>query len=380
LKVLLAWNGPANAAECGVLLRREIPLLRELVSKGVHPSVVLFDDRAGARRELEAAGLDVHAIAEPLPPSAAALGHLPSAVRRLLPLMRKLQPDLVEGNEPMPAIALGVAARASSRGAAVIYRRLHPRGGKRLRWASWTAARLSDRTLVLSEATRSDAMTDDGTRRELIDVAPSGSISPRPVSAEEIRAARRLAGISDGARVIGVVSRFRHEKGVDILLRALDSLRDLDGVHVILAGDGPAEAALRELAARAPLPVHFVGHRDDVEVWYSLAEVIVMPSRRESFGRVSTEVMASARPVVAARVGGLTETVVDGETGLLVPPEDPVALASALRVVLSDRGLAARMGASARARFEAGYTIAHMAAGRLAAWRNALGSAGVRTR
>jgi len=371
LKVLLAWNGPANAAESAVLLRREIPLLRELVANGVQPSVVLFDDRTGARLEFEAAGIDVHAIAAPLPPSVAALAHLPSAVLRLRPLLRSLRPDVLEGNEPMPAIALGLAARGSSKRGVVIYRRLHARGGKRLQSASWIAARLTDRTLVLSEATRRDAISDDGTRRELIDVAPSGSISPRQVPADEITAARRTAGIADGARVIGVVSRFRHEKGLDILLRALDSLRDLHGVHVVLAGDGPAEAALRELAARAPLPVHFVGHRDDIEVWYAIADVMVMPSRRESFGRVSTEVMASARPVVATRVGGLVETVADGETGLLVPPDDPVALASAIRTILSDRDLGARMGAAARARFEARYTIAHMAAGRLAAWKNA---------
>lgn len=376
MNVLMAWNGPANAAERSIIARREVPLLRHLAAEGVRTTLVLFGDEGRMRDDFEAAGIAVEVLPTPLPPSAAALRNLPAAAIRLRPLIRALQPDVMEGTEPMPAIALGLAARSSRGNGVVTYRRQHSGGGSmRLQVASWLAARLAQRTVVLSEATRRAAAADDGTPLERIELARSGAAPPRAVSLEEIAAVRRSLGIGDGAFVIGVVSRFRREKGVDVLLCALASLRDLADVHVVLAGNGPEEERLRELAARAAFPVHFVGHRDDIEIWYALSDVIAMPSRRESFSRVAVEVMASGRPLVATRVGGLVEAVVEGETGLLVPPDDPEAMAAALRTILVDRELAGRMRVAARERYETRHTIAHMAAARRQAWERALAGA-----
>jgi glycosyltransferase involved in cell wall biosynthesis len=219
---------------------------------------------------------------------------------------------------------------------------------------------------------RLHAAVEDRTPLERIGVAPSGSPAPRAASPDAVAAARRELGIGEDARVIGVISRFRHEKGLDVLLRAIRSLHDLNGVHLFLAGTGPEEAALRALAAQAPMPVHFLGHRDDLEVWYAVSDVIVIPSRRESFSRAALEAMAAGRPLVATRVGGLVDAIVDGETGLLVPHADDAAVAAALRTILVDRELAARMSAAARDRYQTRYTIAHMAAGRRDAWERAV--------
>ena len=103
-----------------------------------------------------------------------------------------------------------------------------------------------------------------------------------------------------------------------------------------------------------------------------------MPSRRESFGRVTLEVMAAGRPLVASRVGGLAEAVVDQETGLLVPPENAQALAAALGTILGDRTVARRMGDTARRRYEARYTLDHMATAWRDAWERATSNGGVR--
>jgi glycosyltransferase involved in cell wall biosynthesis len=100
--------------------------------------------------------------------------------------------------------------------------------------------------------------------------------------------------------------------------------------------------------------------------------VVAIPSRRESFGRVTLEAMASGRPLVASRVGGLEEAITDFETGRLVPPEDPAALAEALRSLLLDLPSARRMGAAARQRYESRYTMDHMATSWREAWERAI--------
>jgi len=100
------------------------------------------------------------------------------------------------------------------------------------------------------------------------------------------------------------------------------------------------------------------------------ADVVALPSLQEGLGVAALEAMAAGRPVVASRVGGLTEAVVHEETGLLVPPGDPTALATALVRLARDPGLRARLGAAGRARVLARYTAARMAEGTLACYED----------
>ena len=102
------------------------------------------------------------------------------------------------------------------------------------------------------------------------------------------------------------------------------------------------------------------------------SDVIVMPSRGECFGRVTLEAMSLGRPLVASRVGGLQDAVVDGETGLLVPVGDAHALAEALASLARDPERLKRMGEAARARFESHCTITHMATSWRRAWERAV--------
>jgi glycosyltransferase involved in cell wall biosynthesis len=96
--------------------------------------------------------------------------------------------------------------------------------------------------------------------------------------------------------------------------------------------------------------VHFVGWREDVADVLALGDVFVLPSEREGFGRVLVEAMAMGKAVVATTAGGIPEIVLDGETGLLVPPAAPAPLADAVRGLLDDPARAARLGAAGRAR------------------------------
>jgi glycosyltransferase involved in cell wall biosynthesis len=130
--------------------------------------------------------------------------------------------------------------------------------------------------------------------------------------------------------------RLSPEKGV------LELVEAADGLPLVVAGDGP-------LRDRVPHALGFVPH-GDLRRLYSRAALVAVPSYREGFGIVCLEAMAHARPVVASAVGGLLDLVVDGETGILVPPGDVAALRRALRELLADRELRRRMGEAGRER------------------------------
>jgi glycosyltransferase involved in cell wall biosynthesis len=130
------------------------------------------------------------------------------------------------------------------------------------------------------------------------------------------------------------VGRLSAEKGV---LELVEAAR---GLPLRVVGDGP-------LRAQVPDAVGFVPP-SELGASYERAAIVAVPSRREGYGVVAREAMARGRPVVASAVGGLLDAVVDGETGLLVPPGDVTALRAALERLLDDAELRARLGAAAR--------------------------------
>jgi len=146
------------------------------------------------------------------------------------------------------------------------------------------------------------------------------------------------------ALFVGVLERY---KGIDVLLRAWERV-DLGTLRIV--GDGSLSGVVtdaRTVEWERRLAPHEVAHAMD-DAW-----CLVLPSRSEGMGRVLVEAFCRARGVVATRVGSIPDLVRDGESGLLVPPDDADALAAALTRVLSDRTLAERMGAAARASADA---------------------------
>jgi glycogen synthase len=155
-----------------------------------------------------------------------------------------------------------------------------------------------------------------------------------------------------------VVGRVERGKGQDVLVEALPAIRArVPEATVRLVGqDGGAAAALarraRELGVGDVVAFEGARARTELPDLYRSAAVCVVPSRFEAFGYTAAEAMACARPVVAARAGGLAEVVRDGRDGLLVAPEDPMALAAAVVRLLGDAEERRRLGAAARARIE----------------------------
>jgi glycosyltransferase involved in cell wall biosynthesis len=154
--------------------------------------------------------------------------------------------------------------------------------------------------------------------------------------------------------------RLSPEKGV------LELLEAAQGLNLVVAGDGP-------LRDRFPSARGFVQH-EELQHLYARAAVVACPSRREGFGVACLEAMAHGRPVVATRVGGLLDLVVDGETGIVVPPRDPPALRSALERLLSDADLRRRLGTAGRDRARAHFSWETVTNATLAAYAEAVGT------
>jgi D-inositol-3-phosphate glycosyltransferase len=169
-------------------------------------------------------------------------------------------------------------------------------------------------------------------------------------------AARRKLGLPDNDRVILFVGRIEPLKGIDILIGAAAQLHEDENFRVlIVGGDARTEQQVAQLLAQARRldvdhHISFVGAvaHDALPLYYNAADVCVVPSYYESFGMVAVESMACGTPVVASRVGGLASTIMDGETGYLIPWRCPEPFAERLELLLHSDELRASFGRAAR--------------------------------
>ncbi len=234
---------------------------------------------------------------------------------------------------------------------------------------------------VLSSATLCLAISDytaknflrSGVPEDKVRVIGAG-VSPDSLTASPDAglSLRDRLGLTDGFLLL-TVARLVRRKGHDLVLRALASLApsNLD-LRYAIVGDGPERLRLAAMAEGLGLADHviFAGSVPDADLpsWYAACDALVMPSRDvpgqppEGFGLVYLEAGVAGKPVIGARTGGVTSAIVDGETGLLVEPEDVGGLADALRQLLSDRPAAQAMGAHGRARVLADFTWDRVAA------------------
>jgi glycosyltransferase involved in cell wall biosynthesis len=216
------------------------------------------------------------------------------------------------------------------------------------------AYRASDRVLVNSAAVGRTLTGVEWTPRARVLVVPNfldDAVFATPPAAE-IAALRAGWGVPAGARLVGIVARLRPEKDHATLVRAFARLADArPDVRLALLGDGECEAAVRALAASLGVAdrVHFVGHVAAAARAQHALDVSVLSSLNEGFPNAVLEAMAAARPVVATDVGGVRDAITDGETGWLVPPADPAAMAAALARAVDDPAAAGRVGMAGRA-------------------------------
>lgn len=327
-------------------------LARTLQGSEVEPLVILPGPGA-LMRELENARLPF--AVTPLPPWRAAGGAAAlRALARLITLVRRHGLDLIHTDAPRTALYGGLAALITRRGHVWHLRASRPSSPL----ADRVLLSLSDAVVAVSHAAgrRSPALRASGKVRVIATGLPSFTPLDR-------RAARAELGLPREGMVVGVVGRVEPDKGADDALSAFLTLRAAvpDAAIAFL---GPVDAQdpwiirLRLRAATLGLSesIRFLGERAEASTLLRAFDLVLHASRHEALPRVLIEALFAQIPVVAVAVGGVPEVIVSGETGLLVPPGDPVALGRAAARVAGDATLRARLTVAGLARGRALFT------------------------
>lgn len=338
-----------------------------------HPIVLLPCD-GPLRRELAARGIEVHVV--PLVKisrsmyTAGGLLRLPvQAVRSLLAIRR-----ICAGRAIAVVHSNTVAVLSGGLWAALTRRRhiwhvhemiVRPR---LVRWAVPLLVRLlADDVVCNSVATRELLLESQPTLTRRTRVIWNGLAREKAVDAVAVRRLRERLGLTEEDVLIALVGRINAWKGHLLLLQAFSMLggERAGRVHLLMVGSAPEgqeyhrERLVAEVSASsAPDRIHLMDFTQDVWTVWDACDIAAVPSTDpEPFGMVALEAMASAKPVVAAGHGGLTDIVVHGETGLLFTPNDAESLADALRELTDDRARRERLGLGGQARWRSVFSL-----------------------
>lgn len=228
---------------------------------------------------------------------------------------------------------------------------------------------------VVANAEGTAACLRDAVPARLLDVVPNGLDTSRY---ERLMRPRASAGPLAVGLVASLAARWKKHalfvRAAAAVPRALGARFHLFGDDPSAAGRDPYSEGIHALVAELGLADRFVfeGHVADPELRLGGLDVLVQASEQESFGRVVVEAMAAGLPVVATRGGGSAEIVVDGVTGLLVPPDDPLAMARALERLAADPALRLALGAAGRERARSVYSLEACVAGVLRSYEAAM--------
>jgi len=304
--------------------------------------------RARLGAEIEAQGWPVVALSQPP-------GFRPGIAWRIAHWLRRWRIDVVHTHDSKPLIYATPAARMVS-AERVVHTRHHARLAsitRRQTWLANFASRLvNDYVCVSKESARIAAQegVPPGRVRTLwngVDVERFGCAGPNPL----------------GPAVL--VARLSPEKDIATLVRAVALVaRENPSFRLEVAGTGPCLAELRQLAKELSVEtnVAFLGEVRDVASLLARACLFVLSSLTEGISLTLLEAMSCGLPVVATRVGGNPEVVIDGETGLLVAPRDSVGLARAIQELYRDYARCRQLGSAGRHRVEYHFTVGRMVA------------------
>jgi glycosyltransferase involved in cell wall biosynthesis len=235
---------------------------------------------------------------------------------------------------------------------------------------NWLASRAADRVVAVSGAV-ADALHRRGTPRSKLAVIPNGLVTSRidrPVTERAVLDWKDRIGWETGRRTIGVVAR---PKDQSVVLEALRRVRT--PVRLVLAGVDPVgNLGAKARAVGAPHIVVCVPFTPEVAPLYQLLEIALLPSRSEGLSQALLEAMALGKPVIASAAAGNVEVVRHETDGLLVPPLDPAAWATAIERLLGDAALAERLGRAARQRARITFSLDRTVTDTLALYRSLL--------
>jgi glycosyltransferase involved in cell wall biosynthesis len=271
-----------------------------------------------------------------------------AAVRQLRSAVQDWQPDLIHAHGVKAALLSLFAFPKAPPPVLVTYHNLW-HGGPLTFPLRMLAPRAAG-SIAVSDAVR-DSLSRFGVTPKALTVIRNG-VDPQAFAPPPERT-------PDRPFTVLFMGRLTEEKGASVLLSAVEGLDASQNLRFQVAGDGPLRSRVVEHAGRSQV-LTYLGQVEDVASAYRGADLVVMPSLSEGLPMTALECMASGLPLIASRVGGLPEVVVDHETGLLIPPGDPSALQAAIITLAADRHRAARMGQAGRRRIAAEFTEERM--------------------
>jgi glycosyltransferase involved in cell wall biosynthesis len=309
------------------------------------------------------------------------------AVRTLRRLLKSNAVDIVHAHNGRTALSAAIAVTLARRGRCVATQHfLQPNhvslhGPKAVlshgahRWVS----RATHRFVAISEAVRDEMLRRAETPAAKIITVPNGMTDPAVDALTSPAEIRRELGLSEDVPLVVCAARLEEEKDVASLIDAMSTVVVAHPSAVcVVAGEGSQKDALLERVEKKGLcnAVRLLGFRPDVLALINAADVFILPSPAEPFGLVLLEAMALGKPVVATQAGGPLEIVVPEETGLLVPPANPNALAQAVCRLLDDLQLRQSMGHKGRERFCSEFKAERMACDMMKVYRQAFDERG----
>ena len=322
----------------------------------------------------------------PLPLDTKAPHNLLSNAYRLRDLIRARNVVLVHARSRAPAWSALWAARMARVPFVTTYHGIYNASNPLKRFYNSVMAR-ADAVIANSQWTADHVSSEYRFTPKNLTVIPRGidmtRFDPASVAPERVARLRKAWGAQDSDIVVLLPGRLTRWKGQLVLLDALTRLKHesrLDHIRAVLAGDPQRrfdyENTLRRSISANGLG-HYVtipGHTEDMPAAYLAADIVVSASTDpEAFGRVAAEASAMGRPVIATNHGGSRETVIQGVSGVLVPPGDAKALADAIATIASlDAGARAVIGREGRAHIAARYTVERMCADTIALYRKLL--------
>ena len=288
-----------------------------------------------------------HVVAQPRS------GHDLRSLLEHLRLFRGLEPDIVHASLASPwscQYAVAAAALARRPRIVAVYQLAVPPVSERQRRAKRLTARAIDRHVGVGKRTSREI--------ERLLGLPIGSVRTIHNGVPDEPTAMTRGGRR--RPLMGAIGRLEVQKGMDVLIRALAEVED---ARLLVVGDGSERERLEELARAVGVSerVEWKGWSDTPRSYLGMLDVFALPSRNEGFPLALLEALLAGTAVVATDVGSVAEAIRDGETGLLVPPEDHVALAEALRRLVEDQALGLRMGEQGRQVVLDRFTAEHMA-------------------
>ncbi len=296
------------------------------------------------------------------------------ALLQLIRIIRKERIDVIHTHSSVDARIGGMTARITGR---AVVRSRHLSTPIKKRWISWFLyMRLADHVITSGESIRQAMIHSNGMLPERITSIPAGidteTFYPRAVD----RDLKSNLGLSDQHFIIGIVAVLRSWKGHRTLFEAIAQYRKRNpDIRLLVLGDGPTRGNLEALRAELGLESHILmtGHVTDTPRYYSIMDGVILTSySNEATSQTLPQAMLMEKAVIGTDIGSIPEVVIDGETGILIPPKDPEQIAEAIDRLYQDHDERQRLAQQGRAHALAHFTKKGMMESTVAVYREVL--------